>query len=164
MTRIGRCRRTRSCARFLDEWLAAIALALRNQRLERDQKNGWLFAGRHSGTHITADGLAHRLKGHGITHSTQARHGALLAPAARLPAPILAERLGIDRSRAAGWVRIAGAPYGECVALRAENQAIYIRPPRRRGALRARRTIAHSGTTDAAGICFPLPYGLLLRR
>ncbi len=108
----------------LPEPLAAIAVALRNQRLERDQENGWLVAGRHAGTHITADRLRRRLRGHGITHSTEARHGALLALAARLPAPILAERLGIDRSRAAGWVRLAGAPYGEYVALRAELQAI----------------------------------------
>jgi hypothetical protein len=82
-----------------------------------------LLAGRHGGTHITAEGLSCRRKAHGITRSTEARHRALLALAARLPAPILAERLGIDRSRAAGWVRLAGVSYEECVALRAEGQA-----------------------------------------
>ena len=106
----------------LPEPLAEIAVALRNQRLQREQESGWLFAGRHAGSHITADGLARRLKAHGITHSTQARQAALLALAARLPAPILAERLGIDRSRAAGWVRLAGAPYAEYVSVRAGNE------------------------------------------
>lgn len=47
------------------------------------------------------------------------RHGALLALASRLPAPILAERLGFHPARAANWVRAAGATYVDYVALRA---------------------------------------------
>jgi hypothetical protein len=38
--------------------------------------------------------------------------------AARLPAPILADRVGLDQSRAAQWVRAAGATYGDYVAVR----------------------------------------------
>jgi hypothetical protein len=53
----------------------------------------------------------------GIT-SRPARHAALLALAAHLPAPILAERLGIHPARAAQWARLAGAPYADYVALR----------------------------------------------
>jgi len=46
------------------------------------------------------------------------RQAALLALAARLPAPILAERIGIHQARAAQWVRAAGATYPDYVALR----------------------------------------------
>jgi hypothetical protein len=68
--------------------------------------------------HITADRLQQRLKRHGILRSHEGRHAALLALAARLPAPILAERIGIHQSRAAGWVRMAGGTYAYYVALR----------------------------------------------
>ena len=46
---------------------------------------------------------------------------ALLAPTARLPAPILAERIGIQQSRAAAWVRMAGGTYADYVSLRTHN-------------------------------------------
>jgi hypothetical protein len=46
------------------------------------------------------------------------RHSALLALAGRLPAPILAERVGIHQARAAQWVRAAGATYSGYVELR----------------------------------------------
>lgn len=40
------------------------------------------------------------------------------ALAARLPAPILAERIGIHQSRAAAWVRMAGGTYPDYTAIR----------------------------------------------
>jgi hypothetical protein len=43
--------------------------------------------------------------------------------ASRLPAPILAERLGLHHGRAAGWVRAAGSPYADYVALRQHGTA-----------------------------------------
>jgi hypothetical protein len=52
------------------------------------------------------------LKAYDIT-CRPGRRGALLALAARLPAPILAERVGIHPSRAAEWVRAAGAIYAD---------------------------------------------------
>ncbi len=57
-------------------------------------------------------------RAHGIERSREGRHAALLALAARLPAPILAERLGSDQPRAAGWVGMAGATYADYVAAR----------------------------------------------
>ncbi len=98
----------------LPEPLGEITLALR----ERAATDGWLLPGRHAGTHISADSLARRLKRHGIDRSREGRHAALLALAARLPAPILAERVGIHQGRAAQWVRLAGVSYGEYVGLR----------------------------------------------
>ena len=41
----------------LPEPLGAIALALRYAQLQRTGAEGWLLAGRHAGTHITADRL-----------------------------------------------------------------------------------------------------------
>ena len=85
---------------------------------ERTGTNAWLLPGRHAGTHITADTLRGRLKRYGIGPSREGRHAALLALAARLPAPILAERIGIHQARAAQWVRLAGSGYADYVALR----------------------------------------------
>jgi hypothetical protein len=101
---------------------ASIALALRYQRVADGEHDGWLLPGRKRGTHITAEHLRKRLAPHGIT-SRPGRHGALLALAGRLPAPILAERLGIHQARAAQWARAAGATYAPYVRLRAERSA-----------------------------------------
>jgi site-specific recombinase XerC len=107
----------------LPEPLGAIALALRDQRVQQLAGEGWLFGARHAGTHITADRLRCRLKRYGIERSRDGRHGALLALAARVPAPILAERIGIHQARAAQWVRLAGSTYEECVAVRSTRPA-----------------------------------------
>jgi hypothetical protein len=106
----------------LPEPLASIAFALRYQRVADGATDGWLFPGRKPGTHITAEHLRKRLAPYGIT-SRPGRHGALLALAGRLPAPILAERLGIHQARAAQWARAAGATYAPYVRLRPERAA-----------------------------------------
>ncbi len=80
----------------------------------------WLFPGRNAGTHISPEQLLRRLARYGIT-GRSGRQGALLALAARLPAPILAERLGVHQARAAQWARAAGATYAEYAALRART-------------------------------------------
>ncbi len=102
----------------LPDPLGMVALALREQQLRPPDTAGWLFPGRHAGTHIAADTLLRRLKRYGIDRSREGRHAALLALAARIPAPILAERIGIDQGRAAQWVRLAGATYADYVAVR----------------------------------------------
>jgi hypothetical protein len=101
----------------LPEPLASLALALRYQQLQRTGDEGWLLPGRHPEAPVNAENLRRRLKRYDIT-SCAGRHGALLALAARLPAPILADRLGLNQSRAAQWVQAAGATYGDYVALR----------------------------------------------
>lgn len=118
MTSDGTIMLTIGRGRFiLPEPLASIALALRYQRLRHAGEEGWLLPGRHPGTPVSADNLRLRLKRYEIT-SLPGRHSALLALAARLPAPILADRLGLHRSRAAQWVQAAGATYDGYVALR----------------------------------------------
>ncbi len=74
----------------------ACAAAVGVSRLQATGHEGWLLAGRKAGTHITAERLRDRLKPYGIT-SRAGRQVALLALAARLPAPILAERIGSTR-------------------------------------------------------------------
>ena len=95
---------------------------LRCQRVADGEQDGSLLCllpGRKPGMHITADHLRKRLAVHGIT-SRPGRHGALLALAGRLPAPILAERLGIPPSpRSAMGRTAAGATYSGYVELRA---------------------------------------------
>lgn len=99
---------------LLPEPLARTALGL-----HKDAGAGpWLLPGRKAGTHISSDQLLQRLKRYAIT-SRAGRQGALLALAARLPAPILAERIGVHQARAAQWVRAAGATYADYAALRA---------------------------------------------
>jgi hypothetical protein len=102
----------------LPEPLGPVAQVLRDRQLQRTGTDGWLIPGRHAGQHITADRLQHRLKRYGLDRSREGRHAALLALAARLPAPILAERIGIHQSRAAAWVRMAGMTYADYVAVR----------------------------------------------
>ncbi len=101
----------------LPEPLGSLARGLRDQRLAGTGVDGWLLPGAKAGAHITAERLRERLKRFGIT-SRPSRHAALLALAARLPAPILAERIGIHQARAAQWARAAGATYADYVALR----------------------------------------------
>jgi len=97
----------------LPDPLGRIALEVRKNAGDSE----WLFPGRRAGSHLSAEQLLTRLKHYGIT-SCPARHGALLALAGRLPAPILAQRLGFHPARAAKWVRTAGATYADYVALR----------------------------------------------
>lgn len=105
----------------LPDPLARIALELRDRPAGRARMaaahGGWLLPGRKHGSHLTAGHLRGRLKPLGIHATRSVRHGALLALAGRLPAPILAEHLGLHHSRAAEWVRAAGAPYADYVAL-----------------------------------------------
>ena len=110
----------------LPEPLATIAQALRSRELKRAGAEGWLLPGRHAGQHISADTLLRRLKRFGIDRSVEGRHAALLALAARLPAPILAERIGIHQSRAAAWVRMAGETYSGYVAIRTRDERLAV--------------------------------------
>jgi hypothetical protein len=100
------------------EPLGSIALALRYRSLQTAGAERWLIPGRRAGTHISAEQLRVRLKRYGLQHSRTGRHAALIALAARVPAPILAQRIGIHQASAARWVRLAGATYGEYVATR----------------------------------------------
>jgi hypothetical protein len=104
----------------LPEPLAGVAVELRRRSLARGGDGAWPMPGRKAGTHLSAARLLARLRHYDIS-ARAARHGALLELAARLPAPILAERFGLHPHRAAQWVRVAGDTYADYVALRARS-------------------------------------------
>jgi hypothetical protein len=123
----------------LPDPLARVAQELRDQALARTGTDGWLLPGRHAGQHITADRLQQRLKRYGIDRTREGRHAALLALAARLPAPILAERIGIHQSRAAQWARLAGSTYADYVALRNRDEDLFVTSDLNGGSAKPRR-------------------------
>ncbi len=90
---------------------------------QRASDFGWMPGGELFGSSSIWVGhtLLRRLKRYGIDRSRQGRHAALLALAARLPAPILAERIGIHQARAAQWTRLAGVTYADYVAVRSRG-------------------------------------------
>jgi hypothetical protein len=81
---------------------AVMARRVLEDGLARGGEDAWLMPGRKAGTHLSAASLTRRLARYGISASA-ARHAALLELAARLPAPILAERFGLHQVRAAKW-------------------------------------------------------------
>lgn len=94
----------------------------------------WLFPGISPGRHQAAGTLGRRLLEHGI-EARCTRNTALLALAADLPAPILADLLGLHITTATRWVEYARRDWSAYIATRAED-------------LRSRA--AHSETNSAA--------------
>jgi hypothetical protein len=66
----------------------------------------WLFPGHRPGSALTEDALAQRLHAIGIS-PRQGRSTALFAPAAEVPAAILAKTLGIHVQVAIQWQKIS---------------------------------------------------------
>ena len=76
----------------------------------------WLFPGAKPGTHLGPERFRRRLRELGIYPET-ARPGALLALAASVPAPILAELLGFHDDTANRWSRSAGGDWARYASL-----------------------------------------------
>lgn len=77
----------------------------------------WLFPGSFPGRPISPQPLSKRLKRIGV--DCQARRiSALVDMAAQIPAPVLADLLGIGILTATRWAEIAGRPWGDYPALR----------------------------------------------
>lgn len=84
--------------------------------------DGWLFPGGHPGTHASA-GLHRKLKRHGLPDADHARATALINLAADLPAPVLADLLGLHIQTATAWARHAGADWTAYLAARIDTTA-----------------------------------------
>jgi hypothetical protein len=85
----------------------------------------WLFPGHLPGRPITASRLGARLAPLGID-ARAGRRAALIQLAAELPAPVLADSLGLTAVTAARWVKAAGgdwATYAGNAASRSPDQA-----------------------------------------
>jgi hypothetical protein len=79
----------------------------------------WLFPGSSPGRPIGAQSLSRRLKRIGV--ECQARRlAALVDIAGQVPAPVLADLLGISILTATKWAEIAGRPWGDYPTLRAQ--------------------------------------------
>lgn len=77
----------------------------------------WLFPGSSPGRPIGAQSLSRRLKRIGV--DCQARRiAALVDMAGQVPAPVLADLLGIGILTATRWAEIAGRPWGDYPTLR----------------------------------------------
>jgi hypothetical protein len=68
---------------------------------------GWLFPGNVPGRPITTQGLSHQFARHGV-RAEHHRLSALYELAADMPAPLLADILGVNPRTAAVWSRLAG--------------------------------------------------------
>jgi hypothetical protein len=82
--------------------------------------DGWLFPGGHPGTHASA-GLHRKLKRHGLPDADRSRATALINLAADLPAPILADLLGLHIQTATAWARHAGADWTAYLSARIDT-------------------------------------------
>jgi hypothetical protein len=92
----------------------ALAQLLRRCATADDE---WLFRGGHPGSHAVA-GLHRKLKRHGLPDADRCRATALISLTADLPAPILADLLGIRINTATAWANHAQADWAAYLAAR----------------------------------------------
>lgn len=90
----------------------------RQQPSARPEASGWLFPGARPGTHIYAGRLATALINKVGIYVRPGRGGALNALAADLPAPVLAELLGLSVTTATRWTALAARDNAEYIAAR----------------------------------------------
>lgn len=88
--------------------------------------NSWLFPGHYPGRPITPSRLGDRLTPLGID-ARAGRRAALLQLASQLPAPVIADALGITATTATDWVKAAGGDWANYAADTARNR--FARPP-----------------------------------
>lgn len=81
---------------------------------------GWLFPGKVPGRPITPAGLSRQLALHGVRAGNH-RLTALYEFAGEMPAPLLAEILGVNRNTAEAWSRLANRSWAEYPAVRTEH-------------------------------------------
>ncbi|MEV6317676.1 hypothetical protein [Streptomyces sp. NPDC051776] len=82
---------------------------------------GWLFPGRQPGRHIAASGFSTKLAQHDIP-ARVARNTALAALAGDLPAPVLADLMGIHISTAVRWSKQSKRDWFDYVGTRSTTE------------------------------------------
>lgn len=87
----------------------------------RGRPVSWLFPGQVPGRHLTVNGLVRQLAGHGIP-ARASRSAALINLASDLPAPVLADLLGMHDNTAVRWVRRVKRDWASYIAARAARQ------------------------------------------
>lgn len=87
-----------------------------------DLGSAWLFPSRQTGSHISAERLSEQMRKLGLPPLLPARNAARAALAERVPAALLADRLGMSISAATQWAKAMGAARGTYACLRMEGQ------------------------------------------
>lgn len=98
--------------------LIADHLCRRGKSLYAARGTGWLFPGGKPGRHLETENIRGQLVAIGIK-PYEARKAALFALAAQMPAPVLAELLGLSDNNAADWARLAARDWTGYIADRA---------------------------------------------
>ncbi|MGI8762303.1 MAG: hypothetical protein ACR2LF_13605 [Jatrophihabitantaceae bacterium] len=80
-------------------------------------RSSWLFPGRHAGRPLATENFRSRLVALGIAPN-QARKAAMVQLAAEMPAPVLADLLGLAPATASRWAKLAARDWSQYAAMR----------------------------------------------
>lgn len=90
----------------------------RGKSLYASRMTGWLFPGGSPGHHLATENIRSQLVAVGIK-PYESRKAALFQLASDMPAPVLAELIGITNNNAADWARLAARDWTDYIAERA---------------------------------------------
>lgn len=90
----------------------------RGKSLYASRENGWLFPGGNPGRHLATENIRAQLVAIGIK-PYENRKATLFQLAGDIPAPVLAELIGITNDNAADWARLAARDWTGYIADRA---------------------------------------------
>jgi hypothetical protein len=90
----------------------------RGKSLYASRQTGWLFPGGNPGHHLATENIRSQLVAIGIKPNEN-RKAALFQLARDMPAPVLAELIGITHHNAADWAKLAARDWTDYIAERA---------------------------------------------
>ncbi len=90
----------------------------RGKSLYASRETGWLFPGGNPGRHLATENIRSQLVAIGIK-PYENRKATLFQLAGDIPAPVLAELIGITNNNAADWARLAARDWTDYIAERA---------------------------------------------
>lgn len=90
----------------------------RGKSLYASRQNGWLFPGGNPGHHLATENIRSQLVAIGIK-PYENRKAALFQLASDMPAPVLAELIGITNNNAVDWASLAARDWTDYIAERA---------------------------------------------
>lgn len=82
-----------------------------------NHRTSWLFPGRHAGRPVATENFRSQLVTLGIAPN-QARKAAMFQLAAEMPAPVLADLLGLAPATASRWAKLAARDWSQYAAMR----------------------------------------------
>ena len=98
------------------------SLARNTATAATDLGSPWLFPSRQTGSHLSAERLSERIRKLGLPSLVLARNAARAALARRIPAALLADRLGMSIIAATQWAKGMGAARAIYAGLRMGGQ------------------------------------------